>query len=295
MTTPGRSGAFGGHVRREVPRHPGGRSPFRAGRRRDGTAGRRQDSVARAPPPSARPSPGSRGSTGSVPGAPSPPASTAWRAASPSTSSTACCPERSAGRRRMTGNSDQVGCLLAKPRQVLPLPARMTPRLLATVRDQAPGNRSAPPAASHLSATPATRAVSSAIASPIATPPPTCRRRFHHTLGIRHRAVLALEADPGSVGAGPRSCRVCALRPAEASAASCSLPEHALRGPRIGCVGVGAAERRRTARRGLPRGRGTTKFRAPAEGWPSGRRRAPGKCVYVKSVSWVRIPPHPPF
>jgi OmpA-OmpF porin, OOP family len=25
-----------------------------------------------------------------------------------------------------------------------------------------------------------------------------------------------------------------------------------------------------------------------------GRRRAPGKCVYVKSVSWVRIPPHPP-
>ena len=30
------------------------------------------------------------------------------------------------------------------------------------------------------------------------------------------------------------------------------------------------------------------------DGWPSGRRRAPGKCVYVKSVSWVRIPPHPP-
>jgi hypothetical protein len=31
------------------------------------------------------------------------------------------------------------------------------------------------------------------------------------------------------------------------------------------------------------------------DGWPSGRRRAPGKCVYVKSVSWVRIPPHPPY
>ena len=30
------------------------------------------------------------------------------------------------------------------------------------------------------------------------------------------------------------------------------------------------------------------------DGWPSGRRRAPGKCVYVKSVSWVRIPPPPP-
>ena len=32
----------------------------------------------------------------------------------------------------------------------------------------------------------------------------------------------------------------------------------------------------------------------PPDRWPSGRRRAPGKCVYVKSVSWVRIPPHPP-
>ena len=32
----------------------------------------------------------------------------------------------------------------------------------------------------------------------------------------------------------------------------------------------------------------------PPDRWPSGRRRAPGKCVYVKSVSWVRIPPCPP-
>ncbi len=32
-----------------------------------------------------------------------------------------------------------------------------------------------------------------------------------------------------------------------------------------------------------------------AEQWPSGRRRTPGKCVYVKSVSWVRIPPAPPI
>ena len=32
-----------------------------------------------------------------------------------------------------------------------------------------------------------------------------------------------------------------------------------------------------------------------AERWPSGRRRTPGKCVYVKSVSWVRIPPAPPL
>ncbi len=31
-----------------------------------------------------------------------------------------------------------------------------------------------------------------------------------------------------------------------------------------------------------------------AEQWPSGRRRTPGKCVYVKSVSRVRIPPAPP-
>ena len=31
-----------------------------------------------------------------------------------------------------------------------------------------------------------------------------------------------------------------------------------------------------------------------AERWPSGRRRTPGKCVYVTSVSWVRIPPAPP-
>ena len=32
----------------------------------------------------------------------------------------------------------------------------------------------------------------------------------------------------------------------------------------------------------------------PIERWPSGRRRTPGKCVYAKSVSWVRIPPAPP-
>ena len=37
-----------------------------------------------------------------------------------------------------------------------------------------------------------------------------------------------------------------------------------------------------------------THKRFSKDGWPSGRRRAPGKCVYVKSVSWVRIPPHPP-
>jgi hypothetical protein len=30
------------------------------------------------------------------------------------------------------------------------------------------------------------------------------------------------------------------------------------------------------------------------DGWPSGRRRTPGKCVYLKRVSWVRIPPRPP-
>ena len=29
------------------------------------------------------------------------------------------------------------------------------------------------------------------------------------------------------------------------------------------------------------------------ERWPSGRRRAPGKCVYPKRVSWVRIPLSP--
>jgi hypothetical protein len=31
----------------------------------------------------------------------------------------------------------------------------------------------------------------------------------------------------------------------------------------------------------------------PRDGWPSGLRRTPGKCVYVKSVPWVRIPPRP--
>src|SRR5581483_8913582 len=31
------------------------------------------------------------------------------------------------------------------------------------------------------------------------------------------------------------------------------------------------------------------------EGWPSGRRRTPGKCVDVNSVSRVRIPPPPPY
>ena len=31
-----------------------------------------------------------------------------------------------------------------------------------------------------------------------------------------------------------------------------------------------------------------------AERWPSGRRRTPGKCVWVKSSSRVRIPPAPP-
>ena len=29
------------------------------------------------------------------------------------------------------------------------------------------------------------------------------------------------------------------------------------------------------------------------DGWPSGLRRTPGKCVYVHSVPWVRIPPRP--
>ena len=29
------------------------------------------------------------------------------------------------------------------------------------------------------------------------------------------------------------------------------------------------------------------------DGWPSGLRRTPGKCVYVNSVPWVRIPPRP--
>ena len=28
--------------------------------------------------------------------------------------------------------------------------------------------------------------------------------------------------------------------------------------------------------------------------WLSGRKRTPGKCVYVNSVSRVRIPPSPP-
>ena len=31
-------------------------------------------------------------------------------------------------------------------------------------------------------------------------------------------------------------------------------------------------------------------FRSKLERWPSGRRRTPGKCVYAKSVSRVRIP-----
>lgn len=33
---------------------------------------------------------------------------------------------------------------------------------------------------------------------------------------------------------------------------------------------------------------------AAPERWPSGRRRSPAKGVYVKSVSWVRIPSSPP-
>ena len=39
----------------------------------------------------------------------------------------------------MIDNPDQVERLLAELRAALPLPARMTPRLLATVRDQDPG------------------------------------------------------------------------------------------------------------------------------------------------------------
>ncbi len=31
------------------------------------------------------------------------------------------------------------------------------------------------------------------------------------------------------------------------------------------------------------------------EGWPSGLRRTPGERVYLSRVSWVRIPPPPPF
>lgn len=34
---------------------------------------------------------------------------------------------------------------------------------------------------------------------------------------------------------------------------------------------------------------------AAPERWPSGRRRSPAKGVYVKSVSWVRIPSSPPL
>jgi hypothetical protein len=36
-------------------------------------------------------------------------------------------------------------------------------------------------------------------------------------------------------------------------------------------------------------------LRFPWDGWPSGLRRTPGKCVYVNSVPWVRIPPRPSF
>jgi hypothetical protein len=43
----------------------------------------------------------------------------------------------------MIDNPDQVERLLAELRAALPLPARMTPRLLATVQDQAPGTRQA--------------------------------------------------------------------------------------------------------------------------------------------------------
>ena len=39
----------------------------------------------------------------------------------------------------MIDDPDQVERLLARMRAALPLPARMTPRLLATVRDQDPG------------------------------------------------------------------------------------------------------------------------------------------------------------
>ena len=39
----------------------------------------------------------------------------------------------------MIDHPDQVDRLLDRMRAALPLPARMTPRLLATVRDQAPG------------------------------------------------------------------------------------------------------------------------------------------------------------
>ena len=41
----------------------------------------------------------------------------------------------------MIDNPDQVERLLAELRAALPLPARMTPRLLATVQDQARGAR----------------------------------------------------------------------------------------------------------------------------------------------------------
>ena len=42
-----------------------------------------------------------------------------------------------------------------------------------------------------------------------------------------------------------------------------------------------------------PFGRGLLAWRSTRDGWPSGLRRTPGKRVYVKSVTWVRIPPHP--
>ncbi len=44
----------------------------------------------------------------------------------------------------MIDNPDQVERLLAKLRRALPLPAQMTPRLLAALRDRAPGSHSTP-------------------------------------------------------------------------------------------------------------------------------------------------------
>ncbi len=59
-------------------------------------------------------------------------------------------------------------------------------------------------------------------------------------------------------------------------------------------IRVPAPSRRFFRRSPLAPGREADYTPGPAlEGWPSGRRRTPGKCVYLKRVSWVRIP-HPP-
>ena len=106
----------------------------------------------------------------------------------------------------------------------------------------------------------------------------------------KQKPLSARQAERGFRGRVRRECRIRAARclcdsfttiPVRPQTA---MPCEAIRSP----LGGRACRKSRSGSAAAARQKRAT------EQWPSGRRRTPGKCVYGKTVSRVRIPPAPP-